>query len=156
MTRPSALSFPFLLAPPPHRETLITKIFFRQILVHAASPSISISDLVTTVATHFHMSAAIVEREAETASDSIRDYIFRVTNMTGVDFLNSKGKPVAITDPSRRLDNITYFTFVLILILTSLTREHRILFIYSNFLCVFLTHSLFFSVSFRPQLHFEQ
>ena len=53
----------------------------------------------------------MAEREAETAADSIRDSIFNVGNMIGVGFLNSKGKPVTITDPDHRPDDITYFTF---------------------------------------------
>ena len=94
-----------------YRKTLIAKLFVRQILIHATLPSISISDLVTTVASYFDMSTAMTEREAKTAAESIYDSIFRVTNMTRVNFLDSKEKPVAITDPSRRLDDITYFTF---------------------------------------------
>ena len=50
----------------------------------------------------------MAERETETAADSISDSIFNVTNMFGVNFLNSKGKPVAITDPSHRPDYIIY------------------------------------------------
>ena len=53
----------------------------------------------------------MAERETETAADSIRDSIFRVGNMTGVAFLTSKGRSVTITDPNRRPNDITYFTF---------------------------------------------
>ena len=53
----------------------------------------------------------MAERGAKTATDSIRDSIFRVTNMIGVGFINSKEKSVAITDPPHRLNDITYFTF---------------------------------------------
>ena len=102
---------PVSISAPPYRKALIAKLFFKQILGHAGSPSISCSDLVTTVATYFDMSTAMAEREAETAADSIRDSVFNVDNMTGVGFLNSKGKPVTITDPDHRPDNITYFTF---------------------------------------------
>ena len=94
----------------PYRIALIAKFFFRQILGHAESPSISFSDLVTTVATYFDMSTAMAERDVETAADSIRNSILCVSNMIGVGFLNSKGKAVTITDPAHRLDDITYFT----------------------------------------------
>ena len=57
------------------------------------------------------MNTAMAEREAKTATDSISDFIFCVTNMFGVGFIHSKGKPVAITDPSHRPDDITYFIF---------------------------------------------
>ena len=69
---------PVSISAPPYRKTLIAKLFYRQILGHAGSPSISCSNLVTTVATYFDMSTAMVEREEETAADSIRDSIFRV------------------------------------------------------------------------------
>ena len=97
--------------PPPYCKALVAKLFFHQILGHEESPSISISDLVTTVATYFDMCTAVVERKAEKTADSIRDAIFRVTNMIGIGFLNSRGKPVAITDPYHRPNDITYFTF---------------------------------------------
>ena len=96
---------------PPCCKALITKLSFRQILGHAGSPSISCSDLVTTIATYFDMSTAMAEREAETAADSIRDSLYRVGNMIGVGFLNSKGKSVTITDPDHRPNDISYFTF---------------------------------------------
>ena len=44
-------------------------------------------------------------------ANSTRDSLFRVTNRSGVSFLDSKGKPVAITDYSRIPYDITYFTF---------------------------------------------
>jgi len=57
------------------------------------------------------MSTAIAEREAEIAADSVRGSIFRVCNMIGVSFLNSKIKSVTITDRDHHPDDITYFTF---------------------------------------------
>ena len=57
------------------------------------------------------MSTAMTERNAETVADSIRDSVFRVTNMIGVDFHNSKGEYIAITDPDHHPDDIIYFTF---------------------------------------------
>ena len=94
-----------------YRKALITTLFFRQILGYTESPSVSFSNLVTTVATYFDTSTAITERVAETAVDSIRGSIFRVSNMIGFGFLNFKGKSVTITDPAHRPDDITYFTF---------------------------------------------
>ena len=97
---PPILSIPLRRAP-----------FPPQILRHAASPSISISDLVTTVGTFLDMEIAIAERDTETVADFICNSIFRVTIMIGVGFINSKGKSITIDDPSRRQDDITYFTF---------------------------------------------
>ena len=96
---------------PLYRKVLIAKLSFRQILGHTGSPSISCSNLVTTVATYFDISIAMAEREAETAANSIHYSIFRIGNMIGVDFLNSKGKSVTITDPDHCPDDITYFNF---------------------------------------------
>ena len=53
----------------------------------------------------------MTERETEIAAEFISDSLFRVTNMTGIDFLNSERKLVSITNPFRRLDDITYFNF---------------------------------------------
>ena len=99
------------ISAPPYRNALIAKIFFRQILGHTASPSIPISDLVSTVATYFNMSTEMAEIDAKIAADSIRDSIFRVDNMTGVGYLNSKEKSVTIDDHSSRPPNVAYITF---------------------------------------------
>ena len=53
----------------------------------------------------------MAEREAEIVVDSIRDSIFCDGNMIGVDFLNSKGNPLTITNPDHRPDDITYLNF---------------------------------------------
>ena len=53
----------------------------------------------------------MAEREAKKTTGFIRNSIFRVSNMIGVKFLNSKGKSAAITYPDHRPDDITYFTF---------------------------------------------
>ena len=59
----------------PYRKALIAKLFFRQILGYADSPSISVSDLISIVASYFDMSTAMAEREVESASISIRGSI---------------------------------------------------------------------------------
>ena len=41
----------------------------------------------------------MAEREAESASVSIRNSIFNVINMSGVGFLDSTGKSITISDP---------------------------------------------------------
>ena len=60
----------------PYRNTLIAKMLFRQILGYADSPSISISDLVSTVVSYFDMSTAMTERETKAVAISICDPIF--------------------------------------------------------------------------------
>ena len=147
---------PVCISAPPYRKSLIAKLFFRQIHGHAESPSISYSDLVTTVATYFDMSTAMAEREAETAAHSIRDSIFRVIDMFGVGFLNYKGTQVNIIEPSHRLDNITYFTICANInpYLVDTRAPHSVhLFEFS----LRLPHtSLFFRISFRRKFRTEK
>ena len=71
-----------------------------QILIHAASPSIFISALVSTVTTYSDTSTTMVKRHVEIVAESIHDPIFRVDNMIGVGFLNSKEKLVIIDNPA--------------------------------------------------------
>ena len=67
---------PVFISAFPYRKTLIAKIFLRQIFGYVDSPSISISDLVSTVASFFDISTAMTEREAETTAISIHNSIF--------------------------------------------------------------------------------
>ena len=97
--------------PLPYHKALITKLFFRQILGYADSPSISVSDLISTVASYFDMNTAMAEREVESAFVSIRGSIFNVVNMSGVSFLDSTGKPITISDPNNRPRDVSYFIF---------------------------------------------
>ena len=120
----------------PYRKALIAKLFFRQILGYTDSPSISVSDLISTVASYFDMSTAMAEREVESVSVFIRSSIFNVVNMSGVGFLDSTGKSITISDHDNRPHDVSYFTFARLLTLTPLMNAHRMSFINSNFLCV--------------------
>ena len=73
------------------------------------SPSITISELVSNIASYFDMSSAIAEREAEVADISVRDSIFCVDNMSGVGFFDSAEMSVTITDPDNRPRDIFIF-----------------------------------------------
>ena len=73
--------------------------------------SISFSDLVFTIPTSFDKSLTIAERDAESAADFIRDSNFYVDNMTGVDFLEFRGKIISIDNPSCRPLGVYYFKF---------------------------------------------
>ena len=86
----------------PYCKVLIAKLVIRQILSYNDSPSISMSDLVSTVASYFDMSTAIAEREVAAAAISIRDSICCIDNMSGVSFLDSNGKSVTVADPDNR------------------------------------------------------
>ena len=94
-----------------NRKALIAKLFFRQILGYADFPSISVSDLISTVASYFDMSTAMAKREAESASVSIHGSIFNVVNMSIVGFLDSTGKSITISDPNNHPRDVSYFTF---------------------------------------------
>ena len=94
-----------------YRKVLISKIFFRQILGYTASPTIFVSDLISTITSYFDMNTAMAEREVESASISIRDSIFSVANMSRVGFLDSTEKSITISDPDNRLRDVLYFTF---------------------------------------------
>ena len=72
----------------PYRTSLI--------LGYADSPSISVSDLISTVALYFDMSTAMAKWEVESAFVSIRVWIFNVVNMPSVGFLDSTGKSITM------------------------------------------------------------
>ena len=52
----------------PYRKALITKLFFRQILSLADSPSVELNDLFSTVASYFSFSTGSAERDADIAT----------------------------------------------------------------------------------------
>ena len=58
--------------------------------------------MVSIVVLYFDTNTAMAEREVEAASISIRDLIFSVANMSSVDFLDSTGKSITISDPNNR------------------------------------------------------
>ena len=54
-----------------YRKALIAKLFFHQILSLVDFPSVSVKDLMATVATYFDINTRSTEREAEAAAQSI-------------------------------------------------------------------------------------
>ena len=55
----------------PYRKALIAKLFLHQILSFTDSPSVSVNDLMATVAVYFDINTGSAEREAEAAAKSI-------------------------------------------------------------------------------------
>ena len=55
----------------PYRKALIAKLFLHQILSLTNSPSVSVNDLMATVAAYFDISMGSAEREVEAAAKSI-------------------------------------------------------------------------------------
>lgn len=62
---------------------------------------------MSAVATYVNISTEMVERDAESAADSIRDSILRVDNMTRVRFIDSREKSVSSDNPSRRQPDVS-------------------------------------------------
>ena len=95
----------------PYRKALIAKLFFRQILSLADSPSVELNDLLFTVASYFCFSTGSAERDANIAAQSISRAIFRVSNLTGVGFSDATGKILNIPDVTSRPADLAFFTF---------------------------------------------
>ena len=56
--------------------------------------SVSFSDLMSTVASHFGLNTGSAEREAETACIDIHNALFLVSNVQGVEFSVSQVSPL--------------------------------------------------------------
>ena len=102
---------PAVIFAEPYRKALIAKMFFRQILFLADAPSVSFSDLMTTVALYSSINTGSSEREAEAAVTSIRSVFFRVTKLQEVGFADTSGKSIKLLDPTQRPADLAYFTF---------------------------------------------
>ena len=75
------------------------------------TPSVSVSDLMSTVASYFGLNTASAERLADTTTIDIRYDFFLVSNLQSVGVCDISGKPITIPDPARRPANLSYFTF---------------------------------------------
>ena len=93
----------------PYRKAMISILFFRRILSLYSPPSVTISDLTTTMAAYFAMPTGSAEREAERIMESVCHAFFVVGNLQGIRFLDSSGKPIADSDP--RAADIMFFSF---------------------------------------------
>ena len=78
MQTPVGLSEPLIwtlvpdpISAEPYRKALIAKLFLHQILSLTNSPSVSVNDLMATVAAYFDINSGSAEREAEAAAKSI-------------------------------------------------------------------------------------
>ena len=102
---------PDAISAEPYRKASIAKLFFHHILSLTDSPYVSFNDLLATVAAYFDINTGSTEREAEAAAQSISRLFFRVSNLIGVTFSDSSGKPIKVPDTANRPADITYFTF---------------------------------------------
>ena len=63
------------------------------------------------MAKYFGITTGAAEREAERIVDSVRQAFLHVNNLQVIDFLNSSGKGIQITDLYNRAADILFFTF---------------------------------------------
>ena len=73
--------FPPNISAETYRKEMIAILFFPRILSLSSSPSVTISDLTTTVAAYFAMPTGSAEREAERIVESVRHAFFVVGNL---------------------------------------------------------------------------
>ena len=66
---------------------------------------------MTIVSLYFSINTGSSERESAAAVTSIRSHFFLVTNLQGVGFADTSGKPVKVPDSTQRPDDFAYFTF---------------------------------------------
>ena len=99
---------PDAISAEPYRKALIEKLFFYQILSLTDSPSVFFNDLLATVAAYFDINTGSAEREAEAAAQSISRLFFRVSNLIGVTFSDSCGKPLKVPNTANRLADISF------------------------------------------------
>ena len=66
---------------------------------------------MATVAAYFDINSGSTEREAESAAQSISRSCFHVSNLIGVTFSDSSGKPIKVPDTNNCPADIKYFTF---------------------------------------------
>ena len=95
----------------PYRKVLITKLFSHHILSLIDSPTVSLNDLMATVAACFDINTGSAEYEVEIAAPSISCSFLQVSNLIGVTISNSSGKSIKVPDTNTCPAYITYFTF---------------------------------------------
>ena len=66
---------------------------------------------MTTVAIYFSINTESTEREADASISFIRSSFFRVTNLQGVGFADTSGKPIKVPDHTQLSADLAYFTF---------------------------------------------
>jgi hypothetical protein len=66
-------------------------------------PMVSATNLTTTLANHFDVNHSIARVETATVLASVKSALFRCENLSGIRFLNRRGKPVGVIsdDPSK-------------------------------------------------------
>ena len=95
----------------PCRKALIVNLSFHKILSLYDSPPVSFNKLIATVSSYFDIRTGSAERDTETASQSIYRSFFQVSNLIGVTFSDTSGKPVEVPDTDSHPADVTYFTF---------------------------------------------
>ena len=102
---------PAFVSTEPYHNALIVNIFFRKISTISATPSVTFSSLMMTVAMYFGINTGSAEREVEVAVPSICKAFICVSNLQGVGFANVFGKPIQVPNFVHRPTDLTYFNF---------------------------------------------
>ena len=95
----------------PYRKALIAKLFSHQILSLIDSPTVSLNDLMATVAACFDINTGSAEWEVKIAAPSISCSFLQVSNLIGVTEFDSSGKSIKVPDTNTCPAYITYFPF---------------------------------------------
>ena len=74
-------------------------------------PFVELNDLLSIVASYFTINTGSAEREADTAVQSSSRFLYRVSNVNGVAFLDTSRESIKIPNPASRPVDLMYFTF---------------------------------------------
>ena len=94
----------------PYCKALIAKFFFHQIIDFPNTPSVSFRNLMTTVASYLSLNTGVTERKVEKAVFTILSNFFGISNLQGVGFADTSGKPITVLDLDQRHVDLTYST----------------------------------------------
>ena len=77
-------------------------------------PTLTATDLTIALANHFDINHSIARSETLAIVSAVQATLFHCENLTGIRFLNRKGKPMGSAvneDPAKRQDSIAFFVF---------------------------------------------
>ena len=74
-------------------------------------PFVELNDLLSIVASYFTINTGSAKREADTAVQSSSRFLYRVSNVNGVAFLDTSRESIKVPNPASRPVDLMYFTF---------------------------------------------
>ena len=124
----------------PYRKALIVKLFFHQTMNLSDTPSMSFSDLMSTIASYFGLNTEFTEREAETAGINIRNAFPLFLTCRASAFLTFPVNPLQLRIQFVVPQTLLTLLFVLSLRLSQLISSLLHHLYPLNFLSVYLNH----------------